>query len=88
MARYQVLAQGYHGGVLYTPGDVRHGFLVTNEPLKPVPKWLKPVNDESAAHAKASAKAKADAKEAVDTAKADIKGASFMSDKSSVVETL
>lgn len=48
MPRYKVIAPGFINKTLHKPGHPRHGFVVTDKPLKPVPSWLEKVKEETA----------------------------------------
>lgn len=90
MPRYEVIKPGFMNDTLHKPGHPRHGHVITDKPLKPIPSWLKLAKDESAGQKKARAKAdKAGADKAKDD-KQDIENASFLGEgeKSSSVETL
>ena len=74
-------------GTLHKPDHFRHGHVITDKPLKPVPSWLKLVKEETAAQKNSRKKAKADDVRKVAEDKKEIDGASFMS-KPGEIETL
>lgn len=51
MPSYRVKQQGFHDGRLYDPNGKRR-VLHTDKPLKPVPKWVEPMEEETAAQRK------------------------------------
>lgn len=51
MPSYKVIEPGFFQGIYRTPGHPKHGVVVTDEPLKPVPKWLREIKGESAVKA-------------------------------------
>lgn len=53
MPSYKVLEPGFFQGIYRTPGHPKHGTITTDEPLKPVPKWLHEIKGESATKAEA-----------------------------------
>ena len=92
MPSYKVKEKGFFDGRLYDPEGKRTELHVDEE-LKPVPKWLGPIQSETPAQAKKRKTAEAKAnKAAADKAaadKKDITEASFMGDgESSNIETL
>ena len=88
MPRYKVLSPGYMNDILHKPDHHRHGFVVTDKALKPVPSWLELVKPETAAQKKSREKADADDQEQVKEDKKDIDAASFMSKPGDAVEVL
>lgn len=52
MPRYEVIEPGFINDTLHKPGHPRHGIVITEKELKPVPSWLKPMSKETAAQRK------------------------------------
>ena len=78
MPRYRVTAPGYWGKTLHKPGHPRHGFVITDKPIKPVPSWLKLVKAETPAEKKTREdQAATDAKQVAGD-KQEISDVSFM----------
>jgi hypothetical protein len=69
MPKYEVIEQGFWGGVMYSPTGKRK-VLHADKPLKPLPSWLKEVKPETAAEKKKRLAAEEVAKKA-DADKAD-----------------
>ena len=59
MPRYKVTAPGFMGSVLHQPGHPRKGVVTTDAPLDPLPSWLTPMKEETAAQKKKREKAEA-----------------------------
>jgi len=72
MPRYKVIRPGYINDVYHTPGHPRHGHVVTDKPLKPVPSWLQPVKGETAKQRATRLKAAEKAAEEVAKGKKEI----------------
>lgn len=88
MPRYKVTAVGFIGGVMYDPNGKR-STVNTDKPLKPVPSWLKPMTEETAAQKKTRVKTeKADAKESAEKATEDKEAIADVTFTSSAIETL
>ena len=81
MPRYNVKAQGFMHGQLYSPGHPRHGVVYTDEPIEKLPSWLEAMPGESPAvkakRTKAANKAKKLADEEQKQAKVDIDAVTF-----------
>ncbi len=89
MPSYRATESGFYGGALYAPNSKRE-IVTTDRPLKPVPSWLKLIEEtkETAAERKAREAAEAKAlKEQKETDDAALKSTDFTG-KSGGVETL
>lgn len=62
MPQYRAKEKGFWNGELYGP-DTKRPIVITDSPLKPIPKWLEPMKNESRSAA-SQAKADADYKKA------------------------
>lgn len=81
MPRYKVLEKGFLGGVMYDPNGKRP-YVYTDKALKPTPKWLEVIKEETTAQKKkrlATEKKQAEAdKQKAAEDKEDIENTSFM----------
>lgn len=51
MPSYKVLEPGFFQGIYRTSGHPKHGIVITDKPLDPVPKWLSEIKGETVAKA-------------------------------------
>ena len=91
MLRYKVLEKGFAKGRMYDPLGKRN-ILHSDEPIKPVPSWLEPMKEESAAAKKkretATAKANLETAERLDNEKSDIEAVTFIEPVGGVAKEL
>lgn len=91
MPSYKVISKGFMFGRTYDPNG-RRKTLHADKPLKPVPSWLEPIKEETAAQRKkrvaAEKKAKAEAAESQKQKQTEIDSVRFDEPTGSKVETL